>query len=86
MANITLEGIADVVREELKPLKEDIAEIKTRLTSLETTVSLHTAALEQLLTEKKNREDNKMVSDGRLEYIEHWAKQVSQKLGIEFRP
>ena len=86
MANITLEGIAEVIREELKPVNERLDKIETRLSNVEQTVNLHTAALEQLLTEKKNREDNKTVSDGRLEYIEHWAKQVSQKLGIEFKP
>jgi hypothetical protein len=79
MSNVTLEGIAELLKIEVGPIKETLAE-HTK------TLALHTAALETLLTEKKNRDDAKTVKDNRLDYLEKWAKQVSQKFGIEFRP
>jgi hypothetical protein len=79
MSNVTLEGIAALLKIELDPIKITLAE-HTK------TLSLHTAALETLLTEKKRKDDNKTVEYGRLDYLEKWAKQVSQKFGIEFRP
>ena len=76
MSNVTLEAIEglldDKLDEKLKPVLQTLAQ--------------HTAALAQLLTEKKKKDDNKTVGDDRLEYLEKWAKQVSQKFGIEFRP
>ena len=79
MPNVTLEGIAALLKVELDPITKTLAE-NTK------TLALHTAALETLLTEKKKRDDNKTVGDSRLEYLENWAKQVSQKLGINFKP
>ena len=79
MSNVTLEGIAALLKVELDPIRETLAE-QTK------TLALHTAALETLLTEKKTRDDNKTVKDSRIDYLEKWAKQVSRKFGIEFRP
>ena len=79
MSNVTLEGISALLKTELNPIDKTLTE-HTK------TLALHTTALETLLTEKKNRDDNKTVDDGRLEYLEKWAKQVSQKFGVEFRP
>ena len=73
MSNVTLEGIAALLKVELDPITATLAE-HTK------TLALHTSALETLLTEKKNRDDNKTVEDGRLEYLEKWAKQVSKNL------
>ncbi len=86
MSNVTLEGISKVIKVELEPIKEILAEHTKTLTEHTKTLSAHTAALDQLLTEKKNKDDNKIVGDSRLDYLEKWAKQVSQKFGIEFRP
>jgi hypothetical protein len=86
MSNITLEGIANVVKVELEPISETLVEHTNILTEHTKILSKHTGALDQLLTEKKKKGDNKMVADDHLEYLEKWAKQVSQKFGIEFRP
>jgi hypothetical protein len=86
MSNLTLEGIAAVIKVELEPVKESLAENTKTLAEHTKTLSAHTQALDQLLTEKKNRDDNKTVHDDRLDYLEKWAKEVSQKFGIEFRP
>lgn len=76
MSDVTLKAIGDLLDdkldEKLKPVLKTLAQ--------------HTAALTQLLTEKKKKDDNKTVDNGRLEYLEKWAKQVSQKFGVEFRP
>ncbi|MDR3502469.1 MAG: hypothetical protein P4L79_07785 [Legionella sp.] len=79
MSNVTLEAIEGLLDGKLSP-------INTKLQSIEEVLTQHTAALEVLLTEKKNRDDAKVVKDDRLDYLEKWAKQVSQKFGIEFRP
>ena len=79
MSNVTLEAIEGLLDGKLSP-------INTKLQSIEEVLAQHTAALEVLLTEKKNRDEAKTVKDGRLDYLEKWAKQVSQKFGIEFRP
>lgn len=83
MSNVTLEGIANLLKSELKLELDPIKEILAEHTK---TLALHTTALETLLTEKKNRDDAKIVKDDRLDYLEKWAKQVSQKFGIEFKP
>lgn len=79
MSDVTLEGIAALLKLELDPIRKTLAEHTKTLAS-------HTAALEILLTEKKNRDEAKTVKDDRLDYLEKWAKQVSQKFGVEFRP
>lgn len=76
MSDVTLEAIENLLDDKLDEKLQPVLE----------TLAQHTGALTQLLTEKKNKDDNKMVGDGRLEYLEKWAKQVSQKLGVEFRP
>lgn len=86
MSNITLEGIASLLKVELNPIKTTLDEHTKILVEHTKILSTHTAALDLLLTEKKNRDENKTVGDSRLDYIEKWAKQVSQKFGIEFRP
>jgi hypothetical protein len=86
MANVTLEGIAGLLKVELEPIKDTLAEHTKTLTEHTKILSLHTQALDKLLTEKKNKDEEKTVRDSRLDNLEIWAKQVSQKLGINFRP
>ncbi len=45
MSDITLEGITELLREELKPVNNRLGVIETRLTSIDETVSEHTATL-----------------------------------------
>lgn len=44
----------------------------------------HSAALEELLLDKKKREENKQVHDYRVENLEGWAGKVAKKLDIKF--
>lgn len=86
MSNVTLESISAVIKSELEPVNTKLGAIEETLVEHTKTLAQHTAALEQLLMEKKNRDDNKTVGDGRMDYLEAWAKQVGQKLGIDFKP
>ena len=85
MANITLEGIANVIREELKPVNERLDKVESMLGTIETIQNQHTAALTQLLTEKKNKEEEKLVSAERFDRLEHWARQVGLRIGIKLK-
>ena len=64
---------------------EELAEIKTDLAGMKTTLASHTTSLDQLLTAKKNKADEKTVSADRFDRLEHWAQLVGQKLGIELK-
>lgn len=77
MSNVTLEGIASLLKVEVAPIKTTLDGNTKILVEHTKILSTHTAALDQLLTEKKNRDENKTVGDSRLDYIEKWAKQVS---------
>ncbi len=83
MSNITLEGIAAVVREELKPLNKRLEKVEVRLGAIETTQIKHTTALDSLLIKKKTKDEEKLVSSERFERLENWAQQVGLKLGIK---
>jgi hypothetical protein len=80
MSEVTIEAIAKLLKEEFKieldPIKATLAE-HTKI------LNIHTAALDQLLTEKKNREDEKIVNVHRFERLERWAVQAGEKLGIK---
>jgi uncharacterized phage infection (PIP) family protein YhgE len=82
----------------LQSVKAEVAAIKTGITHLATqdsvdeltktaakiekTVSSHTTSLDQLLTAKKNKVDEKTIFAARFDRLEHWAQQVGQKLDI----
>ncbi len=83
MSNITLEGIAGVIREELKPIKETLSEQGAILAEHTKTLNTHSTALTQLLTKKKNKDEEKLVSAERFDRLENWARQVGLKLGIK---
>ncbi len=83
MPNITLEGIAGVIREELKPINETLAEQGATLTEHTKILNTHSSALTQLLIKKKNKDEEKLVSAERFDRLEHWARQVGLKLGIK---
>ena len=83
MSNVTLEGIAALLKVELEPVNTRLTSIEEKLAEHTKTLSQHTAALEQLLTEKKKKTDNETVSAHRFDRLEHFAEQVSQRLGIK---
>jgi len=76
MSNITLEGIATLLEQELKPLKTDIADIKK-------TQNQHTTMLDGLAKDVKTLLDEKTITTHRFERLENWAQQVGLKLGIK---
>ena len=80
MSEVTIEAIAKLLKEEFKI---ELDPIKTRLVAIEEVLATHTAALEQLLTEKKNKDEGKTISAERFDRLEHWAFQVGKKLGIK---
>ncbi len=61
----------------------ELQAFSSRFDSIESTLTAHTAALEQLLTEKKNRDEEKIVNAERFERLEHWAVLAGKKLGIK---
>jgi metal-responsive CopG/Arc/MetJ family transcriptional regulator len=83
MPNITLEGIAEVMREELKPINGRLGKVESRLGTIETIQNNHTTTLQQLLAKKKNKEEDKLIATERFDRLENWARQVGIKLGIK---
>ena len=75
MSNVTLEGIAALLKEELAP-------VNNRLDAIEQTQAQHTAALVEIASDVKTLLDHKTVTDHRLERIEHWAQEVGPKVGV----
>jgi hypothetical protein len=84
MANITLEGVAEVVKIELEPVNTSLVAIEEVLAQHTKTLDTHTRALDTLLKERKIKSDEKDVSVDRLTNLELWAKEASKKLGIKF--
>lgn len=80
MSEITLEGIAAVIHEELKI---ELNPIKTRLDSVEKTLARHTTLLDGIARDVKILKDEKTIAAYRLDHLEHWAQRGGQKLGIE---
>ena len=76
MSEVTLEAISLLLANELQPVRSDLAEIKD-------TLAAQTTALSELATDVKTLLDEKTVTAARLDRLEHWATQVSEKLGIK---
>jgi hypothetical protein len=76
MSNVTMEAIASLLSEELKP-------IDTRLDTIEKTLNRHTTILDGLSKDVKTLLDEKAITMHRFERLEHWAQQVGQQLGIK---
>ena len=83
MSEITLAGIAKVIREELKPVNEKLHSMDTRLTAVEKTLNQHTTMLDSLTKDVKILLDEKTVSAHRVERLEQWAQQVGPKVGVK---
>lgn len=83
MSNITLEGIAEVVKVELEPVKIELAEVKTIVTRHTEILDNHSAALEAMLKRKNNKEDEAAIAAHRLNVSEKWAQKVGENLGIK---
>jgi len=76
MSEITLEGVAKVIKSELEPIND-------RLSALEESSLNHTKALDSIGKDVKALLAAKVVSEYRLERIEHWAKKAGEKIGVE---
>ena len=66
MSEVTLEAIEELLDGMFDKKLEPIQKV----------LVAHTAALEKLLTEKKNKDEEKIVSAERFDRLEHWAFQV----------
>lgn len=73
--------MSDVTLKAIEELLDNMFDKK--LEPIQKTLDAHTAALEQVLTEKKNREDEKIVNAHRFERLEQWATLAGKKLGIK---
>ena len=80
MTEITLEAIAKTVG---KVIKQELEPIDRKLNTIEKTLESHTLALDQLVLDKKTREEEKIVSIHRFERLEKWARRVGEQLGIK---
>jgi hypothetical protein len=76
MSNIKLEDIAALLKQELDPIKTDIAAIRS-------TVDRHTSMLDGLAADVKTIRDEKTISARRFDRLEHWAQKVGEKIGIK---
>lgn len=76
MSQVTLEGIAALLKEELDPIKNTLTE-HTQI------LSQHTTALVGIAADVKSLLDHKTMTDHRLERIEHWGQEVGQKVGVK---
>ena len=77
MSNITLEGISELLKLELDPIKKTQAEHTKTLRTLG-------GAVDELLTEKRKRDENKIVRDYRVSNLEEWAVKAAKKLNLKF--
>lgn len=76
MPEVTLKAIEDLMDGMLdKKLDEKLEPIKKTLNS-------HSESLALLLSERKNKEDNKIVDSHRLDRLEKWGKQVGNKVQV----
>jgi hypothetical protein len=76
MSEITLEGISQVIREELKPVKETLAEHTRVLES-------HTTALDGLAKDVKTLLGDRAVTTHRIESVEKVVKELAIKAGLK---
>ena len=76
MSNIKLEDVAELLKQELNPIKTDIAAIRS-------TVDRHTTVLDGLAADVKTIRDEKTISAQRFDRLEHWAQKVGDKLGLK---
>lgn len=69
--------------EELLDIKLD-EKFDTRLVPIQKTLNEHKVILDELLLEKRNRDDDKNVKYYRVGRLETWAQKVGKKVDIKF--
>ena len=77
-----LDGKADRTSVLVANLVEDFHDVPATLKSIVQTLNSHTAVLEQLLIQKKAKDEEKTVSADRFDRLEQWAVLAGKKLGI----
>lgn len=83
MSEITIEGIAKVIREELKPVNEKLAKQEEILNRHTDILNSHTASLEQLVTKKSTKADENIVETHRVDRLEKLGQRVGAHVGIK---
>lgn len=77
MSEVTLKAIEELMDNMLdKKLDEKLEPIQLTLNS-------HTKSLETLVSERNIKDENKLVSEHRLDRLEEWGKQVGDKVRIQ---
>ena len=63
--------------------QESVEDLSKTVDQIKLTQDNHTMVLGQMVTEKKKKEDKKVISEDRFDRLEHWAVLVGKKLGIK---
>ncbi len=63
--------------------QQSVDDLAGRLTTVETSLGVHTTALTNIATDVKTLLEHKTTTDHRLERIEHWAQQAGEKIGVK---
>lgn len=77
MSEVTLEAIENLLESKLEEKLEE------KLEPIRAVQRAHTTMLEQLMTEKKTKEDNNTVTEYRFERLEKWGEKVGSSVGIK---
>lgn len=80
MSNVTLEAIENLFDSKLEEKLE--AKLEEKLAPIRTTLDNHTAILEQLTTQQKNKTDENTVSVYRVDRLEAWAEKAGSQIGV----
>lgn len=80
MSEITLEGVAAVIREELKL---ELDPISSRLDNVENTLNQHTDLLDSIAKDVKILLDDRIITTHRIERMEKVVKELALKAGLK---
>ncbi len=83
MAELTLKAIEDLLDTKLEPIDTKLSAIEETVTAHTATLASHTDTLDAVAKDIKVLLQAKVVTEYRLERMEHWAAQVGNKLGIK---
>lgn len=77
MSDVTLEAIEHLLDSKLEEKLEE------KLGPIKATLAQHTGQLEQLITERKVRDENKAVETFRVDRLEIWAQKAGDTIWVK---
>ncbi len=77
MSEVTLKAIEELMDNMLDKKFDE------KLRPIQLTLNSHTKSLETLISERNIKDENKLVSEHRLDRLEEWEKQVGDKVQIQ---